>query len=221
MKPNQARFESFPWEMEILELENLFDVIDDFLSDEQAKNIYVHKRRFRDEDTNQILLNGVQIFRRQTVVLLKTYLEKIIKDFSTNIFIGKPEKMARYLLSDEFQDGKKELEKILGERKTTSLDELPQKDTARVTRGELSKILSRIEEISKAKIKKRTRATLVNLNKIRTHIVHDASSDEISTEFLYESFNAVRDLIVSFREVCALNNILDVDDWEDDTDSLD
>jgi hypothetical protein len=218
MKQNQARFESFPWEMEILELETSFDVIDGFLNDEQGKNIYLRKRRFRGEDTNQILLNGVQVFRRQMIVLLKTFLEKIIKDFSINVFIGRPEKMARYLLPDEFQDGKIELEKILGESTTTPLHELPQKAAARVTRGELSKIFNRLDEISKAKIKKRTRETLINLNKIRTHIVHDASSNEISTELLHESFEAVRDLIASFREVCALNNILDVDDWEDDTD---
>lgn len=220
MKQNKARFESFPWEYEILKLEVLFDAIDDFLTDEQTKKNHLEQKdtMFTDDtlgDPKQLLLTGVQVFRRQMVVLLKTYLEKIIKDFSINVFIGKPEKMAKYLLSDEFQDGKRELEKILGESKTTPLNELPQKAAARVTRGELSKILNRLEEISKAKIEKRTRETLINLNKIRTHIVHDASSDEISTELLHESFEAVRDLIVSFRNVCKLNNVSDVDDWDD------
>ena len=226
MRQNQARFESFPWEMEILELEKLFDVIDDFLTNEQTKKNHLDKKdvMYTDDtlgNPTQLLLAGVQIFRRQMVVLLKTYLEKIIKDFSINIFIGKPEKMAKYLLSDEFQDGKIELEKILGESKTTILNELPQKATARVTKGELRKILNRLEELSEAKIEKHTRKTLINLNEIRTHIVHEASSDEISPELLHESFEAVRDLIVSFREVCAINNISDVEDWEEDTDTLD
>ena len=217
MKQNQARFESFPRELEILELEVLFDVNNDFLNDEQAKNIYLHKRRFRDEDTNQILLAGVQVFRRQMVILLKTYLEQIIKDFSTNVFIGKPEKMTTYLLLDEFQDDKslKELEKILGESKTTALNELPQNAAARVMRGKLSRILNKVEVISGAKIKKQTKETLIKLNDVRTHIVHDASNKEIGTEFLYEGLGAVRGLIASLREVCAINNISDVDEQDE------
>lgn len=221
MKLNQARFESFPWEMEILELEVLFDGIDDFLNDEDAKNIHYikKKQKFSDDLINheKILADSVQIFRRQMVVLLKTYLEKIIKDFSINVFVGKPEKMAKYLLSEELQDGKVELEKVLGESKSVHLNELPQKATARVTKGELSKVLKRIEEISNAKIKGLTKATLIKLNDVRTHIVHDASSDEISIEFLHDSFEAIRNLIVSFREVCAENNISDVDE-PDETD---
>jgi len=221
MKLNQARFESFPWEMEILELEVLFDGIDDFLNDEEAKNIHYSKKKQKFSDDllispEMILADSVQIFRRQMVVLLKTYLEKIIKDFSINVFVGKPEKMARYLLSDELQDGKVELEKILEGSKNVELDELPQKATTRVTKGEMSKVLKRIEEISKAKIKKQTKTTLIKLNDVRTHIVHEASSDEISDELLHESFDAVRDLIVSFREVCGENNISDVDIEEPD-----
>lgn len=220
MKLNQARFESFPWEMEVLELEVLFDGIDDFLNDDEAKNIHYSKKKQKFSDglikPEKILADSVQIFRRQMVVLLKTYLEKIIKDFSVNVFVGKPEKMAKYLLSDELQDGKVELEKILGESKSVILNELPQRATARVTKGELSKVLKRIEEISNAKIKRQTKTTLIKLNDVRTHIVHDASSDEISIEFLRDSFEAIRNLIVSFREVCAENNISDVDIEEPD-----
>ena len=90
MKQNQASFESFRWEIEILELEELFDVIDDFLNDEQAKSTHLRKEhpfRFNTalRDPTQVLLAGVQTFRRQMIVLLKTYLEKIIKDFSINV----------------------------------------------------------------------------------------------------------------------------------------
>ena len=229
MKQNQARFESFPWEMEIIELEELFDVIDDFLNDEEAKNAHLRKKHpatftaLWNRDPNQILLDGVQTFRRQMVVLLKTYLEKIIKDFAENVFIGTPQKMAAYLLLDEFQDAKPlgELEKILEEGKTTTLTGLPKNAASRIMKGGLSKTLDKVKKISNVKIKTRTKTTLVKLNEIRTHIVHDVSAEEISTEFLRESFDAVRDLIVSFREVCALNNISDVDNWEENIDASD
>jgi hypothetical protein len=226
MKQNQARFESFPWEMEILELEKLFDEIDDFLTNEQIKKNYLNQKdtMFTDNtlgDPKQLLLAGAQIFRRQMIVLLKTYLEQIIKDFSINVFIGKPEKMAKYLLLNEFQDVKslEELKKILRESETTVLNELPKKATQKVMKDG-STIFKKIKEISNAKIKPRTKENLDKLNEIRTHIVHDASVEEISREFLYRSFESVRDLIVSFREVCAENNISDVeepdetDDWE-------
>jgi len=219
MKPNQARFESFPWEMEILELEVLFDVIDDFLKDEKAKSAYLRKDIFRQDDwlgdPKKILLASVQIFRRQIVVLLQTYLEQIIKDFSINIFIGKPEKMAGYLLLDEFQDGKKELGEILGKNETIALNKLPNLATSRIMKGGLSKILNRIEKISNAKIKKHTKAILVDLYDIRTGIVHEASSKEVSTEFLHESFEAIHDLIASFREVGVENNVSDVEETEE------
>jgi len=223
MNPNQARFESFPWEMEILELESLFDVLDDFLNDEQARNIYIERKRPKhisigdgtDGDPNKVFPTGVQVLRRQIVVLLKTYLEQIIKDFSINVFIGKPEKMVGYLLGDEFQDGKEELEKILNDKNVIPLNKLPQIATARVMKGKLLKILNTIEKISNAKIKKHTKNILIKLNEVRTHIVHEASTEEISIEFLHESFEAVRDLIVSFREVCAKNNISDVEEFDE------
>ncbi|MFZ5904705.1 MAG: hypothetical protein ACOYZ8_14255 [Chloroflexota bacterium] len=221
MEQNSARFETFSRELEILELEVLFDGIDEFLNDEEAKSIHYSGKKLAFGDgwitPEKILADGARIFRRQIVVLLKTYLEKIIKDFSINVFIGKPEKMAKYVLSDELQDGRMELEKILGESKNVMLSELPQKAAARITKGELSKVLNRIAEVSGAKIKERTKTTLIKLNEVRTHIVHDVSSEEISTEFLYESFEAVRDLITSFREVCAENNISDVEE-SDETD---
>jgi hypothetical protein len=221
MKQNQARFESFPWELEILELETSFDVIDGFLNDEQGKHIYLHKRRFRDENTSQILVTGVQVFRRQMIVLLKTFLEQIIKDFLVNVFIANPEKMGRYLLLEEFQHGKDELEKILQESKITALNELPKSAASRVMKGGLSKILDKLAKISSAKINTHTKTTLVKLNESRTHIVHEASAEEITTEFLHESFESVRDLIISLREVCADNNVLDVDDWEEGNDAFD
>lgn len=219
MNLNQARFESYPCEMEIFELESLFDVIDNFLKDEKAKKAHLTKDVLRRDDVfgnpNQILLAGVQIFRRQMVVLLQTHLEQIIKDFSINIFIGKPEKMAGYILLDEFQDGKDELGKILGENKTANLNQLPALATSKVIKGGLSKALERVKKLSNAKIKAHTKAVLAKLNETRTQIVHDTSDDEISKEFLHECFEAVRDLIVSFREVCAENNISDIEEFEE------
>lgn len=223
MKPNQARFESFPWEFEILKLGALFNTIDNFLNDEQTKKRYLDQKdtMFVDDvfgDPSQILLTGVQVFRRQMVVLLKTYLEQIIKDFLINVFIGKPEKAARYILLNEFQSDQsvQELEKILAESKSTTLNELPQNATTKVMKGNLSEILKKIEKISEAKIERHTKDNLIKLNEIRTHIVHETSDKEISIEFLQESLEAIRELIVSLRGVCAINNISDVDDGNEE-----
>lgn len=97
MESNQAKFESFVWEFELYQLERLFGVIDDFLNDQSAQEFHLERKyktqtKFsevfdRIEDSAQFLPNGIQVFRRQMVVLLRTYLEQIIKDFLENVFI--------------------------------------------------------------------------------------------------------------------------------------
>lgn len=227
MESNQAKFESFVWEFELYQLERLFGVIDDFLNDQPAQEFHLDRKyktqtKFsevfdRVEDSAQFLPNGIQVFRRQMVVLLRTYLEQIIKDFLENVFIGKPEKMARYLLLSEFQGDQSldELARVLHDNKTANIKELPNNAATKAAAGKLSKVLDRIEEISEAKIEKCTKDILIRLNEVRTHIVHESSNQEIGTEFLSESVSAIRDLVTSLRAVCAINNILDVDDAAD------
>ena len=227
MESNQAKFESFVWEFELYQLERLFGVIDDFLNDQSAQEFHLERKyktqtKFsevfdRIEDSAQFLPNGIQVFRRQMVVLLRTYLEQIIKDFLENVFIGKPEKMARYLLLSEFQGDQSldELARVLQNNETANIKELPKNAATKAAAGKLSKVLDRIEEISEAKIQKCTKDILIRLNTVRTHIVHESSNQEIGTEFLSESVNAIRDLVISLRAVCAINNISDVDDADE------
>jgi len=232
MESNQAKFESFVWEFELYQLERLFGVIDDFLNDQPAQEFHLDRKyktqtKFsevfdRVEDSAQFLPNGIQVFRRQMVVLLRTYLEQIIKDFLENVFIGKPEKMARYLLLSEFQGDQSldEFEKVLHDNKTAIIKELPKNAATRATAGKMQRVLNRVEEISGAKIEKCTKDTLIRLNAVRTHIVHEASNQEITSEFLSESVGAIADLVVALRKVCTANNILDVDE-ESETDDYD
>jgi len=218
MRQNEAIFDSKSWEWEIMRLVVIFHTVDNFLNDEQARNTYSRQEYTAKAgnslftlSSNSILLAGAQVFRRQTIVLLKTYLEQIIKDFLINVFIGQPQKMAKYLLLEELKDIQtlEELEKILGENTTTSLKELPQSAATRAMRGKFSKILNKVEEISGAKIKKSTKENLIKLNEVRTHIVHEMSYEEIEKDFLNKCLGAAQELIASLRDVCAINNVAD------------
>jgi len=231
MESNQAKFESFVWEFELYQLNQLFDVLDEFLNDQSTQEFHLerkYKTRARfSEVSNKVedsihFLNGVQVFRRQMIVLLRTFLEQIIKDFLVNVFIGRPEKMARYLLLGEFQGDQSldEFEKVLHDNKTAIIKELPKNAATRATAGKMQRVLNRVEEISGAKIEKCTKDTLIRLNAVRTHIVHEASNQEITSEFLSESVGAIADLVVALRKVCTANNILDVDE-ESETDDYD
>jgi len=198
MSQNQAKFESFLWQLRLYQLERTFQVLDSFLVDEQSQQMYL-ERKYENkqelsnmldhiEDSVQFLPDGVQVFRRQMVVLLATYSEQILKEFFENFFIANPEKIPKDLPESEPQN------------------ELPNVAMRKAMKGGMVRILKRIERLSDTKITEK--GTLIDLvNEKRNSIVHDFAQEEIDPQFLTNNIDALKKLIDTIDIICSKNGI--------------
>jgi hypothetical protein len=223
MAQNHAKFESFLWKIQLSELESIFRLIDGFLNDPKSIECYLEKN-YENEPFGQIGVlvdsimnfpNGVQIFRRQMIIVLITYLEQIIKDFFENFFIAKPDKMASFILNSNLLDEKftKEMGDILviGSEKGI-LKEFPKVAAKKASEGKnMEKTLERIEQLSGSKketvFKRPLKNLLIDLDKKRNSLVHEALQDEISPKFLANNISAIRDFVNIIEIICSQNDI--------------
>jgi len=221
MSNNQTQFQAYSLWMQLMNIERTFKLLDDFLSDEQSWKKYLglkHENQSEKlnvlnytEDMDHFFPEGVQIFRRQMVILLATYLEQINKDFIRNFFMSKPEKMAVQLLDPKAKKTGKnvvnEFEKVLQAGSQYIGENLLQAATKQIIQIKMDDTLTSIKQLSGMELANSIKASLIALDKKRNELIHDASLEEISPEFIKEKIADLTSFIEALEKTCVVNNI--------------
>lgn len=222
-------FDVLKWKAELAESQFSYNALSELLEDRKALQYHlsgygimeigngkistreITANDFKDEDD---YLNSyidkikqvIDIYRRQMIVLVVTYLEGIVFDFMESLFATFPSRMYGYLDAGAEQNlkGKVDLKDILNaDTKDELLRMLSRRSASVATRGKFEAAVGTLEKTAKVKLDAVLIEKLRLLVELRNRIVHEASKENITDQTVREGFEAANDFLQSLGRVAA------------------
>lgn len=136
-------------------------------------------------------LTGVMTYRRQMVVISVTLLEAMLKDFISSFFFEKPESMYSYVGDGSGSVSFKDVIKY--DSKNEYISHLSTSAAQKFISQKWTVLFSNLNKL--LKVETPNSEELVKLAQLRNSIIHEGSKMEISNEYVFSSFDIVRELI--------------------------
>ena len=139
-----------------------------------------------------------EIYSRQSLVVLASFLEGVITNFFYCVFCKHPNRMYNFISSGSNQNiiGKIDLKKILSFSNIEDLlFDLASEASNNASSGDYKSVLKRLVEITKGAVTLEEANKTIQIIEIRNRIVHELSQEEIDPELVANSFNSVIEFI--------------------------
>ncbi len=211
-----------------------FETLWDLLEDEGALKTHFEKWQFKSVDeTGQLISRSVtsldESFRSRVennyreeivdarihygnmmLVTAYTYLEDNVISFFCEVFLKKPKLMIDYIVRDK-GDPTVSLSLFIEEDKEEILSQMARELASKASNGDISKVCKRINNVSGFSIPKDLQDRVSELQKKRNSIVHEAKMIGLGREEIANSFDVVREMLVSLARAATSMGI-EVDD---------
>lgn len=214
-------FQAADWYGQIGFLYHLDTLLESFVLNKELQELYFQKA-FDSGDENfedlekwwlEHSLEEIRdFFDRQTIVLLNTYIELMLKEFFKCFFCVHHIHMYDYLQA-EFNNGQTQkgfvsLKKIVETKsKKALISNLAEEATSNITSSKFSSILSNLEKLTKEKMPEEIRRGLLDIIEKRNQIVHEHSAVKLEKVFIEKAINDCEKFIAFLVSVAKKNGI--------------
>jgi len=150
------------------------------------------------------------VYKRQMIVLIATYIENILIDFMECTFTAHPSRMYEYLNDgiERHLKGKVDLKEILESGSIETLVErLASRSASIATGGKFCTALNNLERITKSKLESKLTKDLLTLVELRNRIVHEASQDIVTYEQVRDGFEHITALLKALGNIATSSDI--------------
>lgn len=224
-------FQAADWYAQIGFLSHLNKLLESFVLNKELRELYFQKmvkiedENFRDAEEwwlEHSLEEIRDFFDRQTIVLLNTYVELMVKEFFKCFFCVNHIHMYDYLQA-EFSNGQTQkgfvsLKKIVATKSKKGLiNNLADEATSNITSSnKFSSILNNLEKLTKENIPEEIRKGLLVIAEKRNQIVHEHDDEKLKKAFIEKAINDCDKFITFLVPVAKKNGISVnlVDDWK-------
>jgi hypothetical protein len=214
-------FQAADWYGQIGFLRHLNYLLESFIINKDLRDLYHQKvsstnypefditeRWLLDDDLEEIRF----FFDRQTIVLLNTYLELMLKEFFKSFFCEHHSHMYDYIQAEfsigQSQKGFVSLKKIIETKsKQELISKLADEATSNVMAYKFSSILGILEKLTKEKIHEEIRDGLLKIVEKRNQIVHEHNQEKLEKSFIEKAISDYDKFIVFLIKVAKKNNI--------------
>lgn len=155
--------------------------------------------KFRQEWIEEFVsqgLVGVMTYRRQMIVISVTLLEAMLKNFVSSYFYEKPESMYPFVGDCSGSVSFKDVLKY--ETKSEYVSHLSESAAQKFISKKWSVLFKSLNKLIKSEIP--NKENLIEIAKLRNDIIHEGAKIEISNEYVFSSFDIVRELIEFLAE---------------------
>jgi len=138
------------------------------------------------------------IFSRQSIVVLASFLEAVINDFFYCVFCCYPSRMHQYLRSDhdEHLVGKVDLKDILDSSSMPSLMiKLASDSASNAGQGKYKSVLKRLSNVTKNVVDEKESFKTVEIVETRNRILHELSEEKLDPKYVLNAFGIVEEFI--------------------------
>lgn len=224
------------WNGLLLGTSDSYRQLKDYVENEEAKEKHLHSisithinsdksasikstvAEYKNEALNTYLLNQIDRaffhYSNQMIVLLASYLEIIIKEYFEILFYYYPDKMYKYLCTDQNDKQKKTID-IQEALNFDSIEELKIKiadeSATKASKGKIKVVLNRINIICGNIINKNLIEKFDRLVDKRNKIVHELDLTEILDKEIYGNRECLFELLKVLGTYLKSNNILIID----------
>jgi len=149
-------------------------------------------------------------YSNQMLVILSSYLELIIQEFFETLFYYHPEKMYDFISSSSQNElkGHVELKLVLN---SASIDELKMKlskrATANANKGDILRIIKKIETLCKCSFDEKLKSNLKNLVEHRNQVIHERKLFDVNEIIVDRTSDNITSLLSSLGKILFKNNI--------------
>lgn len=213
----EYEFWASTYKEEIAQNFNAYKSLHELLSEKEVRKIYYQKKekeveKIEFESVQKLVLlvklreigNAIDIFNRQTLVVLVTIIESMLEEFVFCVFCASPQKMYEYLHDgDEKNKGKIDLKEILESiSQEDLLVSLARKAASRVMQGEFKNTVKKIKKITTGEsFPKNLLDAMIALNIARNKIVHELSRAETPYDEVAKAFEIANKLLEYLKEI--------------------
>lgn len=151
-----------------------------------------------------------KVYLRQMIILAVTYLERIIVEFLQCLFISHPSRMYEFLAPKQEKNsrGKVDLNEIVAaESKEALVTSLATRAASIATQGKFRTTINNIERLAKTELDTTLVCSIESLVEQRNRIVHEASSEEVTTGQVSSAFDTVINFLHTLGEIAVENQI--------------
>lgn len=212
-----------------------FGTLCDLLEDEGALRVHFQKWQFKslDEESNEVITRPVSSLSKtlhahleknyreeihnarlhygtMMLVTAYTHLEDNVTTFFYEAFLKKPQLMIDYIRRGG-GDLSIPLSVLFEKDKDEIINQMAREQSAKATNGDISKVCKRIKNVSGLTISIDLQNRASELQKKRNDIVHEAKIIALDREEIIDSFEIVREMLVSLARAAQSLDI-DVDD---------
>jgi hypothetical protein len=144
------------------------------------------------------------------LVTAYTYLEDNVASFFYEVFLKKPQVMIEYIRRDA-GNLSVPLSVFIEKEKNEILSQLAREQSSKATNGDIHKVCKRIKIVSGFDVPKKLQDTVSELQKKRNDIVHEAKMLSLDRDEVANSFDIVREMLVTLARAAQSLGI-DIDD---------
>lgn len=214
-------FQAADWYVQINFLSHLNNLLESFVLNKELRELYFQKtfkpedKEFKDAEEwwlGHRLEEIRDFFDRQTIVLLNTYIELMLKEFFKCFFCLHHIHMYDYLQAG-FNDGQTQkgfvsLKKIVeAKSKKALISKLADEATSNITSYRFSSILGNLEKLTKEKVPEDLRKGLLDIVEKRNQIVHEHSEEKLKKAFIEKAVNDCEKFVAFLVPIAKKNGI--------------
>ena len=193
----QKDFDYLKWYLMISYAFSDYSILYQYIEDDKAHDVHIDRyqdafekrhsdlgfkfvgtiREYQKGITRSMIRNSLLSFSNQMIVIYSTYIENIIKEYLTILFINHPEKMSEYLIirkNNEKLDGYISFNKVIeNESKESLINSLAEESSTHASKGDTKSVLKCLARLSNYTFSDESYKGIIRLIKLRNKIVHE------------------------------------------------
>jgi len=208
-----------------------YSVLYQYIEDDKAHDTHIEKYRDAYENehydlglkfigtikkyhkgiSRSMIRNSLLSFSNQIIVIYSTYIENIIKEYLTIIFINHPKRMTEYLKIKKDDDkvvGYISFNKVIeNDSKESLINSLAEKSSVIASKGDVESLLKRFMRLSNYKLSDESYNGIVKLIKLRNKIVHEFHRENFGITEVKEYTKITLDFLEEVKLAAHKNNL--------------